>query len=120
MHTYYMSWHTWHEGEVETPWEFWYLSKGTLPKRKDNPDIDLAHVAKIWETHDQSAWNQLENSQVWDIKLAAFVQAESESHAKDQVAHVFPDAVWDKHVQVDDVTKQQIEKLFGDVLNRTS
>ncbi len=118
-HTYYMSWHTWREEQVETPWDFWYLSKGEMPQVKQS-EVDLDQIQKIWQHKDVQAWEALQQSQVYDVRLAAFVEAESETDAKAQVLTVFPDAVWHKCVPVDGVTKQQIIQLFGDTLSRAA
>jgi hypothetical protein len=117
-HIYYVSWHTWLETEVHTPWDFWYLSKGTRPKTQSGAAHDA--IADVWQKQDTHAWDKLMEHHVWDVKLAAFVQAHSESHAQSQVTQLFPDAEWDKCVQVDAVTKQQIEQLFGDTLKRAA
>jgi hypothetical protein len=93
LHTYYMSWHTWREEPVDTPWDFWYLSKGQLPKGKDQ-SVELQDIQQIWQNQDVKAWEALQDSHVWDIKLAAFVEAPDEAHAKHQVQQLFPDAVW--------------------------
>lgn len=118
-HTYYMSWHTWRQEPVETPWDFWYLSKGEKPQIKQS-DVNLDQIQKIWQNQDVQAWEALQQHQVYDVKLVAFVEAESESHAQAQVLTLFPDAVWHKCVQVDHVTKQQIMQLFGDTLNKAA
>lgn len=117
LHTYYMSWHTWRSDPVVTPWDFWYLSKGHMPKAT-NQTMDLSHIQQIWQNQDVQAWEALQQHAVWDIKLAAFVEAEDVTHARQQVLTCFPDAVWDKCVQVDEVTKQQIVQLFGDTLKQ--
>ena len=119
LQTYYMSWHTWREDQVETPWDFWYLSKGERPQAK-HTDVDLSQIQKIWQNKDVQAWEALQQSQVLDVKLAAFVEAESEESARSQVIALFPDAVWHKSVQVDGVTKQQIIQLFGDTLSKAA
>lgn len=117
--TYYVSWHTWQEDDVETPWDFWYLSKGHMPRVKDS-HVDLEQIQKIWKDQDVKAWESLQQTHIWDIKLAAFVQADSDAHAQAQVTQLFPDAVWAKCVQVDEVTKQQIIQLFGDTLSKAA
>lgn len=118
--TYYVSWHTWLEQEVQTPWDFWYLSKGQKPKHVEPMHMDLHELQKIWQNQDVQAWERLQTQHMWDIKLAAFVDATSESHAQSQVTTLFPDALFDKCVQVDAVTKQQIIQLFGDTLSKAA
>jgi len=118
--TYYVSWHTWREDAVDTPWDFWYVSKGQMPRAKDDHDVDLAHIQQIWANQDVKAWHALQNDHVWDIKLAAFVQADHVVDAQAQVTQLFPDAVWAKCVQVDEATKQQIIQLFGDTLSKAA
>lgn len=119
LQTYYVSWHTWREDEVETPWDFWYLSKGERPQAK-HTDVDLSQIQKIWQNQDVQAWEALQQSQLLDVKLAAFVEAESQASAQSQVMSLFPDAVWHKCVPVDHVTKQQIIQLFGDTLSKAA
>jgi hypothetical protein len=118
LHTYYVSWHTWREDSVDTPWDFWYLSKGEMPQSKQT-DVDLEQIQQIWQNKNVQAWEALQQQHVYDVKLAAFVEAESQDSAQTQVVALFPDAVWHKCVQVDLVTKQQILQLFSDTLNRT-
>jgi hypothetical protein len=118
-HTYYMSWHTWREDPVETPWDFWYLSKGEMPQVKQS-DVDLEQIQKIWQNQDVKAWEALQQHNIQDVRLAAFVEADTEDSAKAQVLALFPDAVWHKCVLVDGVTKQQIIQLFGDTLSKAA
>jgi len=116
--TYYVSWHTWMEQEVNTPWDFWYLSKGTMPKTTgETANLDPEQVWQVWQNPQDIKWDSL-TQPVWDIKLAAFVQAESEEKAQSQVSELFTDAVYDKCVWVDEDTQQQIKKLFGETLTR--
>lgn len=110
-----MSWHTWSTQHVTTPWDFWYLSKGERPILNQQ-DVDLSEIQKIWQNQDVNAWESLQQHQILDVKLAAFVEAETLAQAQDQVIHIFPDAEWHKCVQVDEVTKQRILQLFGDTL----
>lgn len=119
LNTYYVSWHTWREDQVDTPWDIWFLSKGEKTKVLAHT-VDLDQIQKIWQNQDVQAWQSLQQSHVWDIKLAAFIQAEDTEKAQSQVMELFPDADWDKCVQVDDVTKQQIIQLFSDTLNKAA
>lgn len=111
LHTYYISWHTWREDPVETPWDIWFLSQGEMPKMT-HQDSSLEEIQKIWQTQDVQAWNRLQQSQILDIKLASFIQAESDVHAKQQVLVLFPDAHWHKCAPVTEEVKQQIIQLF--------
>lgn len=116
-YTFYMSWHTWRPDQVETPWDFWYLSKGTKTKSMSEPSMDL--IQSVWNAQDTNSWDQLQGSQMWDVKLAAFVTAASESLAQAQVLKYFSDAEFHHCAPVDDVTKQKILKLFSDTLSQT-
>ena len=119
--TFYVSWHTWLEQEISTPWDFWYLSKGTMPKTLTAaPSPDPEQVWQLWQNPKDIKWDSATQSTTWDIKLAAFVQAESAEKAQSQVSELFTDAVYDKCVWVDEDTKQQIQKLFGETLTRSS
>jgi hypothetical protein len=121
LNTYYVSWHTWLTQEITTPWDFWYLSRGTMPKaitQEDPPDPE--QVWQVWQNPQDIKWGTTTQSPIWDVKLVTFVQAESTEKAQSQVTELFPDAVYDKCVWVDDDTKQQIEKLFLETLTRSS
>jgi hypothetical protein len=104
---------------VETPWDFWYLSKGEKPKLNEQ-QVDLSLIQKIWQSKDVQAWHNLSQAHVPDVKLAAFVHAEHVDSAKQQVTQLFPDAEWHKCVQVDEATKQQIIQLFGATLSKAA
>jgi hypothetical protein len=112
MKTYYVSWHTWHMGEVITPWDFWFLSTGTQMKPKN------AHTEEQNQAH-SDIHAQLQHAQedfIKDVKLMAFVPAESDSGVKDEIAHLFPDAQFDKVQEVDAHTQSEILKLIDQTL----
>lgn len=112
MKMYYVTWHTWHMGEVITPWDFWFLSTGTRLKPKKSSSSELS-------MDDLDVHVQLQHVQenfIKDVKLMAFVPAEHVDHVKAQIAQLFPDAQFDKVQEVDALVQQQILELIDHTL----
>lgn len=113
---YYISWCTWREDAVDTPWDFWFLSSGDRYKLRSGsqsrlkPDVNL--VAQAYETHNMEILEEIDTHFINDVKLIAFVEAEDESQAKSLVQQCFSDAEFDKCVAVDPETQASILALI--------
>lgn len=122
MNQYYVSWHTWHSGEVSTPWDFWFLSKGNeyKPLRPDVPEWDPIRAQEAFAKKDTVLLEQIERDYIHNVKLMAFLPAHDEAHAQAQVRNLFPDAQFDKVNWVDADTKHQILALVHKTLQHQS
>jgi hypothetical protein len=112
---WYLSWRTWCEHEVSTPWSFWYLCEGReyVPRvNSDAPPFDEHTWAAAFERADQAMLDQLHVLYVNDVVLCAFVSAPSEEQAQLEVLSLFPDAKFDKLIQVDESIQARIIALF--------
>ncbi len=117
--TYYMSWYTWVDKDVTTPWDFWFLSQGSRYRpRKDSTSkpLDQEAIKQAFENADEATLIQLDLDYVNDVKLLAFVLASSEEEAKQQVKKVFADAEFDKIQAVDAATQTAILQLIAKTL----
>lgn len=114
---YYISWCTWREDPVNTPWDFWFLSNGARYKLRSGSQSRLrpdAHVvAHAYETQDMAILEEIDSNFINDVKLIAFVQAEDDDQAKASVQQFFPDADFDKCVAVDVDTQASILALIA-------
>lgn len=117
-HMFYTSWYTWHQGQVETPWDFWFLQKGVRykPRSAGVKAWDPDQAQQAFDTQNVAQLNQLEHDYVTDVKLMAFVPGTSADHVRSQVSALFPDAEFDKVEQVDAQTQQQILALIANTL----
>lgn len=121
MNSYYVTWHTWHIGQVQTPWEFWYLSKGThrKPVHDTLPAWDPTWAQEAFESQDVEKLQQLDASYVPDLKLMAFLHAQHETHVREQITQLFPDAVFDRITPVSDAIRNQILELIVQTLHKS-
>jgi hypothetical protein len=118
---YYISWFTWLEEDANTNWDFWYLKQGSrLKPRKtsDQSHIDADEVADAFTGAQAAKLDSLDANFINDVKLLAFVEAESDQEAKDQILAVFPDAEFDKCEQIDTDTRNQIIAMINRTLAR--
>lgn len=115
---WYVSWRTWTEQEVCTPWLFWYLSEGGEYRARAHsgaPPFDELKWAAAFETADQLMLDQLNLLYVNDVKLCAFLETTNEEQAQLEVLSLFSDAEFDKVSWVDLSTQQSIKSLFHTV-----
>lgn len=120
MNSYYVSWYTWHMGEVSTPWDFWYLSKGNKykPLRPDVPEWDPISTREAFLKGDEQVIQKMNQNYMPDVKLMAFVPAHDAHHAEAQVKQFFPDAEFDKVTLVDEVTQNQILLMIQETISK--
>lgn len=124
MQVYYVTWHTWSDQQVNTPWEFWFLNEGVTLKRRSHVAAHVLiptteQIKAAWESQNTQLLDDWDSQFVSDVKLAAFVSGESESHAQSQVTQLFADAQFDKCVPVTSEIKQQIQLLFDRTLSQS-
>ena len=121
--TYYVSWYTWREDLVHTPWDFWFLSNGTRYKPRSGSQSKLrpdAHVvAHAYESHDVAVLEEIDTNFINDVKLIAFVEAPDEIAAQAAVTQCFPDAEFEKCVSVDADTQASILALISHTINQS-
>ena len=116
---YYISWFTWLEDDVQTPWDFWYLKQGARHKPRKNSSTsftDEEQIADAFTSAHAGKLDHLDNEFINDIKLLAFIEAETQQHAIQQVLNVFADAEFDRCEQVDQQTKNQIITMINQTL----
>lgn len=123
MQAYYMTWRTWREQQVQTPWEFWFLSEGATLKPRSHMDPlvtppDPHQIQSAWEAQNQTQLDEWDRDFISDVCLAAFVYADSEVHAQSQVRALFADAEFIKCVVVTPDIKQQIISLFDQTIQQ--
>jgi hypothetical protein len=120
---YYISWSTWREDPVDTPWDFWFLSNGSRYKLRSGSESRLrpdAHVvANAYESQDMAILEEIDTNFINDVKLIAFVEAEDDQLAKNSVQQFFPDAEFDKCVAVDVDTQASILALISHTVNQS-
>ena len=119
MSVYYTVWSTWKEEESATPWEFWMLTKPDKLKPRKNSGkygiITKAQVAAAFERLDSQLLENVEQNYIEGYKLGAFISANSENNAREEIRKIFADAEFDKCVEVDELTRQKIIELFAQV-----
>jgi hypothetical protein len=118
--SFYVTWSTWSEQQVTTPWDFWFLKAGTtLKPREGHADhVSPDQIAQAYLTGDAPIIQLIEQNYVTDVVLATFVTAPDSESAQLEVKHMFPDAVIDKCVWVDAETQTQIINLFDQTVNQ--
>jgi hypothetical protein len=113
---FYISWSTWVEKELETPWDFWYVSQGNTYKPRDpsiSPPLDSDAVELAFMRKDAAVLNRIEAEYVNDVQLMAFIAAENQESAMGKVRSVFPDAEFGRVQEIDPATKDQILNLIA-------
>jgi len=120
---YYVSWSTWREEPVNTPWDFWFLSNGARYKLRSGSQSRLrpdAHVvAHAYESHDVAVLEEIDANFINDVKLIAFVEAPDDVAARASVMQCFPDAEFEKCVPVDPETQASILALIAHTINQS-
>jgi hypothetical protein len=115
--TYLVTWTTWQEQPVTTPWEFWFVSEGTKYRRRAGSRSNLcvtdSNIADAFESRNYEYLDELEQEFINDVKLMTFVIADHEQHAQQQIRDLFPDAQIDRTHSVDDATKSAIVDLVA-------
>jgi hypothetical protein len=114
--TYYISWYTWLDQNIQTPWDFWFLSQGSRYKPKSTAlktDIDSDQVIAAFESGNRDFLDQLDINYINDVKLVAFVDADSPELACAEIQNIFGDAEFEKVQEVDAETKSAILGLIG-------
>lgn len=124
MQVYYVAWNTWQDQQVQTPWEFWFLSEGKTLRRRSHvaPDVvvpDPDQIQAAWESRNTKLLDEWDTQFITDVKLVTFVYADSESHAQHQVTQLFPDAQFEKCVPITEEIKQQLYLLFDRTLSES-
>jgi len=119
---YYISWRTWHENEVTTPWQWYSLQQGTTYKKRKNSTsnliVDAELMAQAFQTQNQQILDEIDQNFINDVVLASFLEDNSEQAAAEQVLKQFPDAEILRCQEVDLATKQQILELFDQAIRR--
>ena len=119
---YYISWSTWREHEVDTPWDFWFISQGSRYKPRSACASKLqpgaAMIAHAFETQNQKLLEEIETNFINDIKLLAFIHADDPDHAQQQVLNIFDDAEFDKISVVDQQQQQAILQLINQTIEK--
>lgn len=122
--TYYVSWSTWKEQQVETPWDFWFISQGTRYKPRQTCDSKLvpgaAMIAHAFQTQNQKLLDEIGANFINDIKLLAFIPALDPQHAQQQVQMLFEDAEFDRVCVVDQQQQQTILQLITSAMAKAS
>lgn len=122
MSEYYVSWCTWQEQQIDTPWDFWYLQRLETWKPRRNCASKL-HVTpnllqNAWLQGRSDILDEVEANFVQGVLLCAFVQAGSEQEAGDAVTKVFADAHIQRVTLVDPATRDAITQLFAQTEKR--
>lgn len=119
---YYVSWSTWKEQQIDTPWDFWFISQGTRYKPKISCISKLkpsaAMIAHAFETNNTRLLEEIENNFINDIKLLAFIHAINPEHAQQQIMDIFEDAEFDKITVVDEQQHHTILKLIVSTIEK--
>ena len=114
--TYYISWYTWLDQNIQTPWDFWFLSQGSRYRPRSNAEqklLDSDQVIVAFESGNRDVLDQLDINYINDVKLVAFVEAPTPESASEQIQSVFGDAEFEKVQEVDVETKTAILSLIG-------
>ena len=117
--TFYVSWYTWLDQPISTPWDFWFLSQGSRYRPKDrsnSAEISRDEIAAAFAKQDYQKLEKLEEHYINDVKLLAFVEAVDELDAANQVRTTFSDAEIEKAHPVDQATKNAILNLIAQSL----
>lgn len=123
VNTYYISWYTWLDRDIQTPWDFWFLSQGSRYKPRSNAEstqLDSDQIIAAFESGNRAVLDQLEINYINDVKLVAFVDADSAELACEQIQSIFSDAEFEKVQQVDTETKNAILNLIGQSIAKKS
>lgn len=113
---WYISWNTWLDQDIQTPWDFWFLSEGTRFKPRAQCNSNLkpgsAMIAHAFETQNQRLLAEIQENFIQDVKLLALINATDESHARNQILELFSDAEFDKIAEIDQQQYNAILKLI--------
>jgi len=117
--TFFVTWRTWSEQAITTPWDFWFLKPGAThkPRSAHTPELMPEQIAQAYQTGDIMMIQHIEQNYVTDVWLVAFVIAPDSESVQQQVTHMFPDAVIEKCVWVDAETQTQIIQLFDQTIS---
>ena len=77
MQVYYVAWNTWQDQQVQTPWEFWFLSEGKTLRRRSHmaPDVvvpDPDQIQAAWESRNTKLLDEWDAQFITDVKLVTF------------------------------------------------
>ena len=112
---YMVTWTTWQENPVSTPWEFWFVSQGVRYRRREGSTSMLTatdgQIAAAFDRRDSAYLEELEQEFINDVKLMAFVPAVDALSAQQSVTQLFLDAEFDRTQCVDDATRSAITDL---------
>jgi hypothetical protein len=119
---HYISWRTWQEEEVTTPWVWYPLQQGHMYKKRTSCKSSLTVteelVADAFQTKNQSLLDEINQNYIQDVELASFIVAESENQAVTEILQYFPDAEITRCQQIEPQTKQQILELFDQAIRK--
>jgi hypothetical protein len=117
---YYVSWNTWLDQDIHTPWDFWFLSEGTRFKPRPTCKSALkpgsAMIAHAYETQNQRLLEEIQENFIQDVKLLALITAEDEHAAQQQVQNLFADAEFDRVMEIDQQQCDAILQLIDQTL----
>lgn len=122
--TYYISWYTWQDQNITTPWDFWFLAQGNRYKprgtKNQTQQLDQDQIIAAFESGNSAMLDQLDTEYINDVKLVAFVDAADAAQAQLQVKQMFEDAEFEKIEAVDQSTKTAILDLINSSLRSTA
>jgi hypothetical protein len=118
--TYYVSWRTWLEAEISTPFAWYPMSRGTVYRKREHSTsklvVDNQLITSAFEAGNSALLEEIERDFIDDAELLAFVEADSEDDAHEIVRKYFSDAEFTRTQQIDQATKNQILRMIDEAV----
>jgi Asp-tRNA(Asn)/Glu-tRNA(Gln) amidotransferase B subunit len=88
-----VSWKTWLEDQIETPWDFQLVQHTSeFRKRTTGDRISEDYVDSLYFSGNEAAVLKFENEYIAAVLLATMIDSESAEHAENIIKNIFTDA----------------------------
>lgn len=89
-----VSWKTWIEGEINTPWPWLPVDRVQEYKHRDYPNVKIPpeKIESVYLSFDAETIARFEDDHIDAVRLVCMVDADDEGSARSSVSAVFSDA----------------------------
>lgn len=88
-----ITWKTWLEDQIETPWDFQLIQHTSEFKKRSTGDrVSEDYVDSVYFSGNEAAVLKFENDYISAVMLATMFDSESAEHAENTVKNLFSDA----------------------------